>query len=166
MNDLNYVLLSGNLTKDPKYNQMGPDAVLCTFTIAVNRTYSDKKPSERKAEDWKTKTAFVSIETWGNVAESCAKHLSKGRGVRVVGRLRQTRWTDDGMPREKMSVVAEHVEFQPDRKKETTTVVDADEQAKLSSESQEDVETQAVPEEENFPSQAAGEKEETGKTPF
>ncbi len=163
MNDLNYVLLSGNLTRDPKFSYMGPDAVLCTFSIAVNRSYSDKKPSERTSEDWKTKTSFVSIESWGNVAESCGRHLSKGRGVRVVGRLKQTTWKEDGLPREKMTVVAEHVEFQPDRKKETVTVVDADEKAKMSSENQEE---QAVPAEEKPAEEVVEESQETEKTPF
>lgn len=38
----------------------------------------------------------------------------KGRGVRVVGRLRQERWEDkEGGKREKIIVVAEHVEFKP-----------------------------------------------------
>ncbi len=131
MNDLNYVLLSGNLTRDPEVTHISPEATLCTFSIAVNRSYSDKKPSERKPEDWKTKTAFIAVETWGNVAESCARHLKKGRGVRVVGRLNQTRWNSDGMPRQKLAVIAEHVEFQPDRNRETTAVVDADEKTKM-----------------------------------
>lgn len=130
MNDLNYVLLSGNLTREPETTRISPEAILCSFSIAVNRSYSDKKPSERKPEDWKTKTSYITIESWGNVAESCAKYLSKGRGVRVVGRLSQNRWTSDGMPRQKMVVIAEHVEFQPDRTK-ASTVVDADEQAKI-----------------------------------
>ena len=146
MNDLNYVLLSGNLTRDPEVTYISPQAVLCSFSIAVNRSYSDKKPPERKPEDWKTKTSFINIESWGNVAESCARHLSKGRGVRVVGRLNQTRWTTDGMPRQKMVVIAEHVEFQPDRSKEPT-VVDADEQAKLMSATEESPVEDTSPEE-------------------
>ena len=48
------------------------------------------------------------------MAESCEKHLKKGRGVRVVGRLKQDRWTDDdGNSHNKIKVVGEHVEFKP-----------------------------------------------------
>jgi single-strand DNA-binding protein len=43
----------------------------------------------------------------------------KGRGVRVVGRLKQDRWTgDDGKQRSRITIVAEHVEFRPEFKKE------------------------------------------------
>lgn len=148
MNDLNYVLLSGNLTREPEVTRISPEATLCSFAIAVNRSYSDKKPSERKPEDWKTKTSYISIESWGNVAESCARYLSKGRGVRVVGRLNQTRWKSDGMPRQKLVVIAEHVEFQPDRNRETT-VVDADEQSKMMSAAEEDANEEVVSAEED-----------------
>jgi single-strand DNA-binding protein len=48
------------------------------------------------------------------VAEACEKHLQKGRGVRVVGRLKQDRWTDEeGSSHYKVKVVGEHVEFKP-----------------------------------------------------
>jgi single-strand DNA-binding protein len=44
--------------------------------------------------------------------------LSEGRGVRVVGRLKQDRWTGpEGQARSKVSIVAEHVEFKPQLKK-------------------------------------------------
>jgi single-strand DNA-binding protein len=55
-------------------------------------------------------------------------YLQKGRGVRVVGRLRQERWTDkDGGNRERILVVAEHVEF----KKEPNTTPKTDEREEL-----------------------------------
>jgi single-strand DNA-binding protein len=45
----------------------------------------------------------------------------KGRGVRVVGRLKQDRWNDaNGKQRSKVTIVAEHVEFRPEFKREET----------------------------------------------
>ena len=39
---------------------------------------------------------------------------AKGRGVRVVGRLKQDRWVGkDGKNYSKVKVVAEHIEFKP-----------------------------------------------------
>jgi len=47
------------------------------------------------------------------------EYLKKGRGVRVVGRLKQDRWTDaDGKPHSRIFIVAEHVEFRPQFKKQ------------------------------------------------
>ncbi len=58
--------------------------------------------------------SFFAVETWGRVAKSCADYLSKGRGVRVVGRLKQERWTgQDEKNHERAVLVAEHVEFKP-----------------------------------------------------
>jgi single-strand DNA-binding protein len=45
--------------------------------------------------------------------------LKKGRGVRVVGRLKQDRWTNpEGQGRSKIQIVAEHMEFKPQLKKD------------------------------------------------
>jgi single-strand DNA-binding protein len=61
---------------------------------------------------------FFDVETWAKLAESCYNLGHKGRGVRVVGRLKQERWTgSDGKPRSKITIVAEHVEFRPEFKK-------------------------------------------------
>jgi single-strand DNA-binding protein len=62
---------------------------------------------------------FFEVETWSKLAESCYNLGHKGRGVRVVGRLKQDRWIGtDGKPRSRVTIVAEHVEFRPDFKKE------------------------------------------------
>jgi single-strand DNA-binding protein len=63
--------------------------------------------------------SFFDVETWSKLAENCYNLGHKGRGVRVVGRLKQDRWTGtDGKPRSRVTIVAEHVEFRPDFKKE------------------------------------------------
>ena len=61
---------------------------------------------------------FFNVETWGKLANACANHGRKGRGVRVVGRLKQDRWTgSDGKSHNRIAIVAEHVEYRPDLKK-------------------------------------------------
>jgi len=48
------------------------------------------------------------------MAEVCEKKAKKGRGVRVVGRLKQDVWKDaDGKQQSKVYVVAEHIEYKP-----------------------------------------------------
>lgn len=58
------------------------------------------------------KLAFL-MWTWGNLAENLKKvNVKKGRGVRVVGRLKQERWKDaEGKSHSKIFVVAEHIEL-------------------------------------------------------
>jgi single-strand DNA-binding protein len=67
----------------------------------------------------KKEVSFFDIESWGNLAESCSKLGRKGRGVRVVGRLRQDRWQSaDGKNHARFLIVAEHIEFRPEFIKE------------------------------------------------
>ena len=61
--------------------------------------------------------SYFDVTTWARLAEVCGEYLKKGRGVRVVGRLKQDRWTSpEGQGRSKVSIVAEHVEFKPQLK--------------------------------------------------
>lgn len=110
MNNLNSVLLEGNLVRDPEKVLVGSNgSVMGRFSIAVNRYYKNAK-AEAVEE-----VMYIGVQVWGGLAEGCLNYLKKGRGVRVVGRLRQERWTDkDGDNREKILVVAEHVEFKPE----------------------------------------------------
>lgn len=107
MNSLNSILLEGNLTRDPVAYQTPKGTSVCTFSIASNRFY---KVNEEKQKE----VSFFDVEAWSRLAERCGEYLSKGRGVRVVGRLKQDRWTDkEGNNRNKVKIVAEHVEFRP-----------------------------------------------------
>ena len=109
MNNLNSVLLEGNLCRDPELRYTPKGTPVCTLVLASNRSY--KVDGERQEE-----VSFVETTTWGKLATVCAEHLAKGRGVRVVGRLKQDRWEDaEGNARAKVVIVAEQVEFQPRR---------------------------------------------------
>jgi len=107
MNNLNSVLIEGNLTRDPELKYTAKGLAICTMSVANNRFY-------KQGEEWQKETSFFVVDVWGKQGETCSEHLSKGRGVRVVGRLKQERWQDDqGNNRSKVKIVAEHVEFKP-----------------------------------------------------
>lgn len=121
MNNLNTVLIEGNLTRDPKEAEYAADYDLCKFPIANNRYYL------KKNGEWQTETAYFIIEVYGQAAKACLKYLHKGRGVRVVGRLKFRKWTDNGTYRETVTIIAEHIEFQPERQKASRNpIADAD----------------------------------------
>ncbi len=85
---------------------------MCTLVVACNRSY--KVEDERQEH-----VSFFETTTWGKLATTCAEYLTKGRGVRVVGRLERERWKDgEGNPRARVVVIAEHVEFKPRRRPE------------------------------------------------
>lgn len=115
MNNLNSILIEGNLTQDPEMSVLPSGKSLCRFSIASNRYYRN---SEKELIN---EVSYVNIDTWGALAENCGKFLFKGRGVRVVGRLKQEKWQgEDERTRERYVVVAEHVEFHPDSKNQET----------------------------------------------
>jgi single-strand DNA-binding protein len=112
MNNLNSILIEGNLVRDPAYKETANGTPVCTFSIASNRFFKQDSGMEKEV-------GFFDVESWSKLAEQCYNLGHKGRGVRVVGRLKQDRWTgSDGKARSRVSIVAEHVEFRPDFKKE------------------------------------------------
>ncbi len=111
MNDLNSILLEGNLARDPVLTTTPSGTPVCNFTVASHTEFKKNKEQHKD-------TSFFNVEAWSKLGENCAEYLSKGRGVRVVGRIKQDRWQDgDGRPRSRVKLVAEHVEFRPMRKK-------------------------------------------------
>jgi single-strand DNA-binding protein len=111
MNNINSVLIEGNLVRDPELSYTPKGTAVTQFTVASNRFY--KQDGKMVSE-----ASFIPVTTWARLAEVCSEYLTKGRGVRVNGRLKQDRWTDaDGKPRSKIHIVAERVEFKPQAKK-------------------------------------------------
>lgn len=114
MNNLNQILIEGNLTRDPVLKKTPKGTSICTFSVASNR-YHKNEGSEEFAQE----VSFFDITAWQELADKCAKELTNGRGVRVIGRLKQDRWTDKETQqgRSKIYIIAEHVVFKPENKK-------------------------------------------------
>jgi single-strand DNA-binding protein len=108
MNQLNSVLIEGNMERDPEFSETAEGMTVCTFSITSNRFF-------KKNEELEKEVNYFDVETWAKLAESCKKLGHKGRGVRVVGRLKQSFLDDvDGKNYSKIIIVAEHVEFRSD----------------------------------------------------
>ena len=113
MNNLNSILIEGNLVRDAETRTTPKGTMICTFPIATNRYYKQESGMEKEV-------SFFNIESWAKLAEACNANGKKGRSVRVVGRLKQNRWNDhEGKTQSKIIIVAEHVEFRPDFNKDS-----------------------------------------------
>lgn len=101
---MNKAILIGNLTRDPELRTTGSGISVCSFTLAVNRRFTNQQ-GVREAD-------FIPIVVWRQQAELCARYLTKGRKCAVVGSI-QTRSYDaqDGTKRYVTEVVADEVEF-------------------------------------------------------
>jgi single-strand DNA-binding protein len=128
MNSLNSLLIEGNVVRDAVVKETPRGSLVCSFSIASNRYF-------KQGDEYEQETSFFDVETWSKLAESCAKNCLKGRGVRIVGRLKQERWTGtDGKNYAKVKLVADHVEFKPQfkgRPGEEKNSVDVDEVADI-----------------------------------
>ena len=110
MNSLNSILLEGNLVRDPESKTLSTGTQVCNFTLASDRFYKQNESLEKEV-------SYFDVEAWSRLGLTCAQNLKKGRGVRVVGRLKQDRWNDpEGKSRSRVMIVAEHVEFKPIKK--------------------------------------------------
>lgn len=109
MNNLNSLIIEGNLSRDPVLREPTQDFKVCSFPIAVNRWYKNKKGTGEE------EVSYFDVETYGKMAEICKNKLKVGNGVRVVGRLKQNRWEDSetGKTKSSIYVIAEHIEFKP-----------------------------------------------------
>jgi single-strand DNA-binding protein len=120
MNNLNSVLIEGNMVRDPLIRSTPKGTQVCNFSIASNRFFRQDSNLEKE-------TGFFEVEVWGKLAVACSTQGRKGRGVRVVGRLKQDRWTgSDGKSHNKVAIVAEHVEYRSDFKKSDEPVSESD----------------------------------------
>jgi single-strand DNA-binding protein len=101
----NQVTLMGNLTRDPELRTTPSGATVCSFSLALNRSYKNAEGS------WVEATDFVDIVAWGPLGERVAQYLTKGRPALVSGRLQSRSWEQDGQKRNKLEVVAQDVTF-------------------------------------------------------
>lgn len=101
----NQVILMGNLTRDPELRQTPNGQNVCSFSLALNRSFKGGDG------EWKEATDYVDVVAWGPLGERVAQYLTKGRPCLVNGRLQSSSWEKDGQKRSKVEVVAQDVTF-------------------------------------------------------
>ncbi|MCX7017582.1 MAG: single-stranded DNA-binding protein [Candidatus Sumerlaeota bacterium] len=103
MLNINKVMFTGRLTRDPETRYLPSGMAVTNIGIAVNRRYQDKNG------EWHGETSFFDVETFGKLAERCAESLKKGRPIYVEGRLRIDTWERDGVKHTRVKITAERV---------------------------------------------------------
>ena len=93
----------GNITRDPELRTTTTGVNVCSFSVAVNR--KNRRDGESEAD-------FFEVTAWRERGEMCAKYLSKGKKVCVIGAVSVETYTgNDGTTRAKLKVTADEVEF-------------------------------------------------------
>ena len=104
--NINRVVLTGNLTRDPELRSLPSGTSVCSLRLACN--------TRRKGQDgqWEDKPNYFDVTVWGAQGENCSRYLEKGRPVAIDGRLEWREWQDkEGNKRQSVEIVADSVQF-------------------------------------------------------
>jgi single-strand DNA-binding protein len=105
--NINVVVITGNLTRDPELRSTPGGTSVCKLRVAVNSRRKDGQSG-----NWVDKPNYFDVTVWGAQGENCAQYLSKGRPVGVEGRLDWREWEDkEGGKRQSVEIIANSVQF-------------------------------------------------------
>jgi single-strand DNA-binding protein len=105
--NINRVILTGNLTRDPELRSLPSGTSVCNLRVASNTRRKDSSTGE-----WVDKPNYFDVTVWGAQGENCAQYLSKGRPLAVDGRLEWREWQDkEGNKRQSVDIIADSVQF-------------------------------------------------------
>lgn len=106
MPEINYVIVAGNLTKDPVFRETTNGTPVVNFSIASNRKFKDS------SNQWQEDVCYVGVVAWNKLAESCRDRLKKGSAVLVDGELQSRSWkSEDGHNRSIVEIKARRIQF-------------------------------------------------------
>lgn len=105
---INFVAISGNLTRDAQVRRTASGMAIVSFTVAVNERRKNNQTGE-----WDDYANYVDVTWFGAYAEKCAGSLVKGAPIALGGSLRYSQWEREGQKRSKLEVIANEVQMPP-----------------------------------------------------
>ncbi|MBS5451065.1 MAG: single-stranded DNA-binding protein [Coriobacteriia bacterium] len=107
MSNINRVIISGRLTRDPEVRATAGGTTVMGLGVAVN----DRRRNQQTGQ-WEDYTNFIDCTMFGNRADSLGRILTKGMLVCIEGRLRWSSWDGkDGQKRSKIEVIVDEIEL-------------------------------------------------------
>ena len=114
---MNKLTIIGNLTRDPELRTTSAGVSVCSFTVAVNR--------RNRNQNGQAEADFFRVSAWRERGETCAKYLTKGKKVCVIGPVSvKTYQANDGTTKASLEVTADEVEFLSSRDQENAPEID------------------------------------------
>lgn len=107
MRGFSKAIIAGNITRDPEMRTTTGGSQVCSFAIAVNRSYKDSSGNQQD------QVSYLDCVAWGKSAEVICQYVHKGSALLVSGRLEQRSWEDknSGQRRSRTEVVVEDFSF-------------------------------------------------------
>lgn len=104
MQNINRVVLTGNLTRDPEKRTTASGMSVCKLRVASNSRV-------KRDGEWTDSPNYFDVTCFGSQADNVSKYLSKGRPVAIDGRLAWREWDQDGQKRQAVEILAESIQF-------------------------------------------------------
>jgi single-strand DNA-binding protein len=105
--NINRVVITGNLTRDPELRSTPGGMSICGLRVAVNGRKKDAETGQ-----WVDKPNYFDVTVFGAQGDNCAQYLAKGRPVAIEGRLNWREWeAQDGSKRQSVDIIADTVQF-------------------------------------------------------
>lgn len=107
MRGFSKAIIAGNVTRDPEMRTTPSGAQVCSFSVAVNRTFKDSSGNQQD------QVSYIDCVAWGKSGELIAQYTKKGSSLLVSGRLEQRSWEDknSGQRRSRTEVIVEDFTF-------------------------------------------------------
>lgn len=107
MRGFSKAIIAGNVTRDPEMRTTPSGSQVCSFAIAVNRSYKDSSGAQQD------QVSYLDCVAWGKSAEIISQYIKKGSQLLVSGRLEQRSWEDknSGQRRSRTEIVVEDFSF-------------------------------------------------------
>ena len=103
--NINRVVLTGNLTRDPELRSTPSGMSVCSLRLACNTR------RKNATGEWEDKPNYFDVTVWGAQGENAARFLTKGRPVAIDGRLEWREWDGDTGKRQAVAIIADAVQF-------------------------------------------------------
>jgi len=101
------VIVVGNVGKDPELKYLQSGTAVCSFSVAVNESWTDSATNERRE-----KTVWFRVSAWGRLGETVNSYVKKGREILVIGTVEARAYTDNsGQPAASLDLRARDVRF-------------------------------------------------------
>lgn len=100
-------IVAGNVTRDPEMRTTPSGSQVCSFTIAVNRSFRGSDGNQQEL------VSYLDCVAWGKSGETINQYIHKGSALLVSGRLEQRSWDDKntGQKRSRVEIVVDDFSF-------------------------------------------------------
>jgi single-strand DNA-binding protein len=101
---MNVISITGHVGRDPETTTLPSGTKATSFSVAENEVYTTDAGRQEH-------TNWFQIKCFGRLAEIAEAHLTKGKRVGIVGKLRYEEWESEGQKRSAVKIVAQRLEF-------------------------------------------------------